>query len=208
MLSKRLVATLKALEGVDPRYGISAAIKVLHQHLDVYYTDPEGWQELASMYLDQGQLPAALSALEELMLLMPQNGFYVLQYAETLYTAGEYATAYKSYLRVLDMGATVEKPTGKVRGEDREGERSDKGPELRALWGLKATITKLRDGSATGAVSKKQQQQQEADGIKAESLDDVEQLVTDLILNRAYASGGAKKADAASLAAARRVLSS
>jgi hypothetical protein len=71
----------------------------------------------------------AISALEELMLLVPQNGFFVLQYAEALYTTSEYSTAYKAFLRVLDMGGLIEKSAGGVVA---------KGPEVRALWGLKA----------------------------------------------------------------------
>lgn len=63
-------------------------------------------------------------------MIVPQNGFYVLQYAETLYTQGEFAVAYKAFLRVLDMSQAVEK------GTTATGEA--KGPEVRALWGLQA----------------------------------------------------------------------
>lgn len=72
------------------------------------------------------------------MLIVPQNGFYVLQYAETLYTQGEYAVAYKAFLRVLDMGSAVDKPAASTTTTTTE-----KGPEVRALWGLQAVS--LRD---------------------------------------------------------------
>lgn len=70
--------------------------------------------------------PQAAFALEELILLQPQNAFAVLQLAETQYTAGEPAKAYTSYLRVLDLCGKVE------AGETKTG------PWTRALWGLKA----------------------------------------------------------------------
>lgn len=136
------------------------------------------------------------------MLLVPQNGFFVLQYAEALYTTAEYSTAYKAFLRVLDMGGLIEKSAGGVVA---------KGPEVRALWGLKAvsrliecrnvdpsigdktahssplsssfafvstpaqTIGKLRDNPKKGTNG----------DIKVDQLDAVEQLVQEL-LHRAY----------------------
>lgn len=140
MLSKRRVAVLKAMEGTgDPNGGLSKAIEALVIHLDVFYSDPEGWQELATLYTEQGQLSKAIAALEELLLLVPQNGFYVLQYAEMLYTQGEYATAYKAFLRVLDVGSVVEKPSKATLAEG-----ATKGPEVRALWGLKAVSMTCR----------------------------------------------------------------
>lgn len=130
----------------------------------------------------------AIASLEELLLLTPQNGFIVLKYAEMLYSAGEYPTAYKAFLRVLDVGASIE------RSSHAQG-----GPETRALWGLRATISKLRE-----AAPAKKGGKDTTEKIKAESLDEVDQLVTDLLLNRAY-SGDSK--DKATPAAARAVLS-
>jgi hypothetical protein len=37
------------------------------------------------------------------MLLQPQNSWTVLKYAETAYTAGEIETAWKTYLRVVEI---------------------------------------------------------------------------------------------------------
>ncbi|PWN19605.1 TPR-like protein [Microstroma glucosiphilum] len=166
MLSRRRVAVLKSMDGSDQRGGIAKAIEALVKHLEVFYSDPEGWQELASLYLEHAQYAKAISALEELMLLVPQNGFFVLQYAEALYTTSEYSTAYKAFLRVLDMGGLIEKSASGVVA---------KGPEVRALWGLKATIGKLRESPKKGT----------SGDIKVDQLDAVEQLVKEL-LNRAY----------------------
>lgn len=71
-------------------------------------------------------------ALEELLLLVPQNSFHVLQHAEALYSAGEPARAYKSYLRTLEMCGVVSEGGKAAGGGTREG------PWVRALWGLKA----------------------------------------------------------------------
>ncbi|PWN24543.1 hypothetical protein BDZ90DRAFT_234827 [Jaminaea rosea] len=128
MLSKRRIAVLKSL---DSPSAYAQTLPALETHLETYYSDPEAWQELASLYAELGQYAKSAAALEELMLLVPQNGFFVLRYAETQYTAGEYATAYKGFLRVLDMGGMLEK------GQRGEGE-ADRGPEVRAAWGLKA----------------------------------------------------------------------
>lgn len=177
MLSKRRIAVLKAMEGSgDAQGGTSKAIEALTKHLEVFYSDPEGWQELAALYAEQAQYPKAIAALEELMLLVPQNGFFVLQYAETLYTAGEYATAYKAFLRVLDMGGVLEKGSGTGEGKT----RTESGPEYRALFGLRATIAKLREfpkkaTSSTGAAAAGVSE------VKAESIDAVEALVEELI---------------------------
>lgn len=83
----------------------------------------------------------AVFALEELVLLFPSNSFFVLQLAETLYTAGDLARAYKTFLRVLEMneggpivgGASAGESVVKASGERTEGA----GALLRALWGLK-----------------------------------------------------------------------
>lgn len=128
MLSKRRIAVLKSLDSPST---YAQTLPALETHLETYYSDPEAWQELASLYAELGQYAKSAAALEELMLLVPQNGFFVLRYAETQYTAGEYATAYKGFLRVLDMGGMLE------RGSRGEGQ-ADRGPEVRAAWGLKA----------------------------------------------------------------------
>lgn len=47
---------MKAMEGTgEANGGITKAIEALIVHLDVFYSDPEGWQELASLYCEQGQ---------------------------------------------------------------------------------------------------------------------------------------------------------
>lgn len=49
------MAVLKSMDGSDQRGGIAKAIEALIKHLEVFYSDPEGWQELASLYLEHAQ---------------------------------------------------------------------------------------------------------------------------------------------------------
>lgn len=64
----------------------------------------------------------SLSALSHLILLVPQNPFYLLRHAETAYTLGDIPLAYKEMLRVVEMSDGVEGVGG---------------PALRAAIGVK-----------------------------------------------------------------------
>lgn len=126
ILSRRRIGCLKSLEPTHPRGGAGKVVEALNAHVDTFYTDPEAWQELAEAYAEQGMYAQSAFALEEVLLQVPQNSFYQLKYAETLYTAGEVARAYKAYLRVLEMCQSD--------GGAKEGAG---GAWLRALWGTK-----------------------------------------------------------------------
>lgn len=64
----------------------------------------------------------SLSALSHLLLLVPQNPFYLLRHAETAYTLGDIPLAYKEMLRVIEMS---------------DGVQAEGGPGLRAAIGVK-----------------------------------------------------------------------
>lgn len=53
LLSRRRIAVMKALGPSHPSGGNKKAIQALNSHLDVFYQDPEGWQELAELYADE-----------------------------------------------------------------------------------------------------------------------------------------------------------
>ena len=53
-LSRRRVAVIKTLGESHPRGGRKKAIEALKQHLDIFYQDPEAWQELAELYAEEG----------------------------------------------------------------------------------------------------------------------------------------------------------
>ncbi|KAJ7248603.1 TPR-like protein [Mycena haematopus] len=82
---------------------IEKAVEELSQLLDTFYADVEGWLELADIYTTCNQYISALQALSHVLLLAPQNPFYVLQFAETAYTAGDLPLALKTFLVVVDM---------------------------------------------------------------------------------------------------------
>jgi hypothetical protein len=131
----------------------------------------------------------AIFAIEEMILLFPSNSFFVLQLAETLYTAKDIARAYKTYLQVLD--ATDPEDDGDSSGQQ--------GPLLRALWGLKMVsfqngfrcfhhshtaapqcTTQILADSSLGTKGE----------CKAENVQQVDALVTNLLLNKGYKGEG------------------
>lgn len=129
ILSRRRIGCLKSLDASHPRGSPAHVIEALNTHVDTFYNDPEAWQELAEVYAQHGLYAQSAFALEEVILQVPQNSFFHLKYAETLYTAGEVGKAYKVYLRVLEM-CQSDGGASEVGGAS--------GPWLRALWGTKA----------------------------------------------------------------------
>ncbi|PWN48966.1 TPR-like protein [Violaceomyces palustris] len=183
VLSKRLISVIRSLPRSHPKGGPEKAIDALVKHLDTFYNDPEGWQELAEIYAELGMYNQSIFALEELMLLTPQNSFYVLQYAETLYTAGEVDKAYKAYLRVLEMCGEVTKSQLRSKSKHQKTqvealEQDGPGPWLRALWGLKLCTTHLLSSKPSTSTSKEE--------IRAEKVESIDELVTKLLLQTAY----------------------
>lgn len=164
ILSRRRIAAHKSLDGETAK-----VVEALNTHLDTFYNDPEGWQELAEVYAEAGLYAQSAFALEEVLLQVPQNSFFHLKYAETLYTNGDVSKAYKAYLRVLEMcqsdgGATTENAGAQ-------------GPWLRALWGTKMATTAL---IATPGAGKGE------DAVDIAKVTKIDELVTNLLLNKVY----------------------
>lgn len=63
-------------------------IKELNAFLKVFCSDEQGWQKLLDLYIGVGRVELAKFACEELLLLVPENYLYHLQYAELVYTLG------------------------------------------------------------------------------------------------------------------------
>ncbi|KAG6898450.1 hypothetical protein C0993_006805 [Termitomyces sp. T159_Od127] len=111
------VAIWKRRISVLRRIGkIEMAVEELLKFLDTFYTDTEGWLELADIYISCNQYTHALEALSHALILAPQNPFTALQFAETAYTAGDVPLALKMFLVVIDMSEhdipTDDPPTG------------------------------------------------------------------------------------------------
>ncbi|KAF9045598.1 tetratricopeptide repeat domain 35 [Panaeolus papilionaceus] len=110
---------------------IEKAVEELTELLDTFYTDVEGWLELADIYSSCNQYSSALQALSHALLLTPQNPFTFLQFAETAYTAGDIPLALKMFLVVIDMN-------------DREdADTIPLGISVRAWWGTKLSARHL-----------------------------------------------------------------
>ena len=126
MLLKRRVAALKEANGAP------AAAEALARYVDVFPADVEAWLELAHIYIGLGQYAQAAYVAEEVVLLAPVDSYALLFYAETLYMSGETATAYKIYLRILEIA------NGDVQMLPNSNGEPSAGPWVRSLWGLKA----------------------------------------------------------------------
>ncbi|KZV91339.1 TPR-like protein [Exidia glandulosa HHB12029] len=78
-------------------------VEELSAYLDTFYADADAWLELAEVYASVNQYTHALQCLSHVMLIAPQNPFYVLQAAETAYSAGDVPLAARYYLRVVEL---------------------------------------------------------------------------------------------------------
>ncbi|KDR77209.1 hypothetical protein GALMADRAFT_246497 [Galerina marginata CBS 339.88] len=116
---KRRISVVRRVGKIDK------AVEELNEYLDTFYTDVEGWLELADMYSSCNQYNSALQALSHALLLTPQNPFTFLQFAETAYTSGDIPLALKMFLVVIDMND----------GEDED--TIPLGISVRAWWGTK-----------------------------------------------------------------------
>jgi len=85
------------------------AIGMLKKYLDVFMTDVEAWEELASLYLSMQMTKQAAFCYEEAILIQPQNPTNHLKYADLLYVLSNASTlhllhqAIGYYSVVLDL---------------------------------------------------------------------------------------------------------
>ena len=99
-------------------------ISVLVHYLDVYYTDLAGWFSLATAYAQLALYAQALAALAHAVVLAPSDPWVKLKFAETAYTQGDVALAWKEFLRVVEMSTEA-------------GDKELKGAARRAAMGAK-----------------------------------------------------------------------
>ncbi|KAI0922619.1 hypothetical protein AcW1_002783 [Taiwanofungus camphoratus] len=116
---------------------IDRAVEELSAMLDTFYTDVEGWLELADIYASCQQYVYALQSLSHALLLAPQNPFYFLQFAETAYLSGDIPLSIKMFLVVVDM--TDDDDGGPVLPQD----SIPTGTTLRAWYGVKLCTHRL-----------------------------------------------------------------
>jgi len=94
---KRKIAVYRQMGEVDK------CIEELGKYLDTFYTDAGAWLELADLYASLNSYTHSLQSLSHAMVVAPQNPFYVLQAAETAYTASDVPLATRYYLRAIEM---------------------------------------------------------------------------------------------------------
>ncbi|EJD05303.1 TPR-like protein [Fomitiporia mediterranea MF3/22] len=129
---------------------IAKAVDQLSKFLDTYYTDVEGWLELADIFSSCNQYDAALRSLQHALLLAPQNPFYVLQSAEVAYTTGDIPLALKFFLMAIDMTEEPDiDPASRV-------EAVPEGIAVRAWFGLKQCTRHLITDPRTASTSRSQ----------------------------------------------------
>jgi len=129
---KRRIAVYKQLG--DTR----RTVEDLCAYLDTFYTDVEGWLELADTYFREQSYTHALQALSHAMVLAPQNPFYVLQFAETAAVTGDLTLALKMHLRAAEM----------VESDEEDGFHHDDDDVARRAWaGVKLCTRRLLEGA-------------------------------------------------------------
>ncbi|KAG8814569.1 hypothetical protein FRC17_001072 [Serendipita sp. 399] len=94
---KRLIAVLRQQNKIEK------CISELVTFLDTFYSDLEGWLELADLYASLGLYTRSLQALSHALLLAPQNPFHTLRFAETAYTSNDVPLALRYYLRTIEL---------------------------------------------------------------------------------------------------------
>ncbi|KAH9167049.1 TPR-like protein [Lactarius sanguifluus] len=122
---KRQISVLRRLGRTE------TAVDELSKLVDTFYTDVEAWLELADLYISLYQYTSALQALSHVLLLAPQNPFYVLQAAETAYTAEDIPLAIRFFLMTIDMV-----------GDD-EVSPPPTGITVRAWYGVELSVARL-----------------------------------------------------------------
>ncbi|KAG8945229.1 hypothetical protein FRC04_001135 [Tulasnella sp. 424] len=116
------------------------------------------------------------------MLLAPQNPFYVLQFAETAATSGQWALALKMFLRVVEM---VELPADE-QVDDANGDGN--GVVRRAWVGVKLSTRKIMAEAVTASVPSNSKQkialggeEEEAKAPSEERLRQLDALATERV---------------------------
>ncbi|KAG2035976.1 hypothetical protein BDR03DRAFT_474723 [Suillus americanus] len=154
---------------------VEKAVNELVQLLDTFYTDVEGWLELADIYASCNQYDHSFQALSHVLLLTPQNPFYVLQAAETAYTSEDIFLAIKMFLTVVDM-------TDADDSEQLLQESTPLGITVRAWFGVKLCARQIAQNANLKSVS---------NTSAPKNLELLDELATER-LRVAYSSSGQK----------------
>lgn len=165
-LWKRLISVLRQQNKIE------RCIAELDSFLDTFYSDIEGWLELADIYASQNLYTRSQQALSHVLLLAPQNPFHALRFAETAYSANDVPLALRYFLRTIELTT------------DDESGASSVGVARRAWFGVRLCTKHLL--SNPGAVS-----ESNTPPMKKENLESLDILAAER-LTAAYSSTQAK----------------
>lgn len=127
---KREVAAEKS------RGNLGGAIELLRKYVDVYMLDKAAWEELGELYLQASLYQQAAHCYEELLLHVPSNIAYYVQYADIMYTiGGTHASGHRSDVVANDYRTAQTYYAAAVRMSE--------GQNARALYGLCASTSQL-----------------------------------------------------------------
>ena len=82
---------------------LGGAIAMLNRFVRVYSSDEAAWVELSELYCQTQQYELASFAVEELLMIAPENYIYHVRYAELAYTLGAVDTARQYYSQSLEL---------------------------------------------------------------------------------------------------------
>lgn len=134
---------------------ISRAVEELSQFLDTYYSDVDGWLELADVYASCSRYArphftisdsyhshlhcfsysSSLQSLQHALLLAPQNPSYVLLAGETAFTLSDSALALKYFLLAVELSDASDPLDANVNGV---ADSVPEGVTVRAWYGVKS----------------------------------------------------------------------
>lgn len=118
------------------RGNLSGAIELLRKYLDVYMLDRVAWEELGELYLQASLYQQAAHCYEELLLHVPSNIAYYVQYADIMYTVGgTHAAGHRADVIANDYSTAQSYYAAAVRMSE--------GENTRALYGLCACTSQL-----------------------------------------------------------------
>ncbi|KAF9078427.1 hypothetical protein BDP27DRAFT_1206517 [Rhodocollybia butyracea] len=160
---KRRISVLKRIGKIEQ------AVTELSEYLDTFYSDVEAWVELAELHSSCNQYTFALQALSHALLLAPQNPFYVLEFAETAYTANDIPLAIKMFMLAIDIA------------DRHDSEESiPTGASVRAWYGVKLCCRSLSEKPSSPSAS---------DTPFPKNLNLLDELATERVLT-AYSAAG------------------
>ncbi|ANQ10598.1 Uncharacterized protein PCOAH_00050350 [Plasmodium coatneyi] len=98
LIRARIVSLKKTIEN-----DTNQIVQLLNEHLKEFPVDIEAWHELAEIYLTDCLYSYALYCLEEILLHLPTNLYYILTCAELHYTINQFEISSKYFCLAIKL---------------------------------------------------------------------------------------------------------